>query len=441
LTVKIRIALAATLVATLVLVLASVLLVVRQRSGLMDQLDEVLERDADRVLGAIEAGGDPSTEGEDDDVLILVEISGTVTPVAGDAELLRELQSQRLSGEGDPRDVELDGERFRALADSSEVDGGGTGRVVVAAPLEDVDESVGELTSSLVIVIPAAAALLFVVVWFAVGRTLKPVDRIRREVDAIGLDDLDRRVPEPSGRDEIARLATTMNRMLARLQQASRAQRQFVGDASHELKTPLTRIRTELEVDERHPDTADPAATRASVLEEVVGLQRLIDDLLVLARIDADASSTTAARVDLTAIVRSEVDAAADRRVRTELGDDAAMTVVGDAGQLRRAVRNLLDNATEHARSSIVVALERADGRVRLSVSDDGEGIPPERRADVFERFTRLDEARSSGGTGLGLAIVRDVVVRCGGTVGIDTSALGGTVVIVELPAAEGDAP
>jgi signal transduction histidine kinase len=437
LTVRVRIALAATLVATLVLALASVLLVVRQRSGLMAQLDDALERDAERVVKALAAGDDPSTEGDDDEVVVILDVAGTVTAIAGEAELVRDLQSQRLGADGDARDIELDGERFRALVEAVEVQDEETGRVVVAASLEDIDESVGELTSSLLIVIPVSTVLLFGIVWFAVGRTLKPVDRIRQEVDAIGLDDLDRRVPEPAGRDEFARLAMTMNKMLARLQQAAQAQRQFVGDASHELKTPLTRIRTELEVDERHPDTADPAATRASVLEEVAGLQSLIDDLLVLARIDGGATPVTAAPVDLAVIIRSEVDAADDARVRLELGDPEPAMVVGDPGQLRRVVRNLLGNATQHARATIVVGLDRIDGRVRLAVGDDGDGIPPERRAEVFERFTRLDEARTSGGTGLGLAIVRDVVARSGGTVRIDASTLGGALFVVELPAAE----
>ena len=134
-----------------------------------------------------------------------------------------------------------------------------------------------------------SAAVLALLTWVLVGRTLRPVERIRAEVAGIGGTDLDRRVPVPAGDDEVSRLATTMNDMLARVERAQARQRRFVADASHELRSPMTRMRTELEVDLAHPDTADPEATHRSVLEEVVGLQQLVDDLLVLARSDGEA--------------------------------------------------------------------------------------------------------------------------------------------------------
>lgn len=436
--VRLRVAAAATLVTALVLAVASVLLVVRQRSGLTEQLDETLEREAERVAAVVEAGGDPGAADDDDDLLVIVEVDGDLVPVAGDRDLVRELPRRRLGGDGETHEVDLDGDRYRVFVEAiGRRDD--RGRVIVAAALDDVDESVDELISSLVIVVPAAAVLLFGVVWFAVGRALRPVERIRREVDAIGLDQLDRRVPQPRGRDEIGRLARTMNTMLARLEHSARAQRQFVGDASHELKTPLTRIRTELEVDERHPDTADPAATRASVLEEVVGLQRLVDDLLVLARLDAASAPAGATPVDLAALVRTEISAmtTAEAGCAVDVAAADGCVVAGDADQIRRVVRNLLDNARRHARSRVAVAVGRSGPQVRLTVGDDGPGIPPDRRVDVFDRFTQLDDSRHTGGTGLGLAIVRDVVTRVGGTVSIGVSPLGGAEVVVELPAEE----
>ena len=130
------------------------------------------------------------------------------------------------------------------------------------------------------------AAALGVLTWVLVGRTLRPVERIRAEVAEIGGSDLHRRVPVPAADDEVGRLATTMNDMLARVEEGQQRQRRFVADASHELRGPLTRMRTELEVDLEHPATADAEATHRSVLEEVVGLQQLVDDLLMLARSD-----------------------------------------------------------------------------------------------------------------------------------------------------------
>ena len=183
-----------------------------------------------------------------------------------------------------PAAMEIGGRSYRVAAAPY-----GGGVVYVGAALDDVDESITELRTSLLLIVPAATAVLAVLVWTVVGRTLRPVERIRAEVASIGLGDLDRRVPEPTGDDEIARLAVTMNEMLARLERAVRRQQQFVADASHELRTPLTRMRTELEVDERQAARADAAATRRSLLEEIAALQRLIDDLLVLARTDAGA--------------------------------------------------------------------------------------------------------------------------------------------------------
>ena len=172
----------------------------------------------------------------------------------------------------------------------------------VAAPLDDVDESVGALVATLAIIIPAVTAILAALVWMLVGRTLRPVERIRTEVSGIGLRELDRRVPQPPGRDEIARLAATMNEMLDRLDVSSRQQQQFVADASHELRTPLARIRSELELARREGDAADPEVV-ASLLEEVDGLQRLTEDLLVLAQLDAGVPARPGRPVDVDDVV------------------------------------------------------------------------------------------------------------------------------------------
>jgi signal transduction histidine kinase len=288
-----------------------------------------------------------------------------------------------------------------------------------------------------VVAIPAVALFIAALVWWLVGRTLRPVESIREEVATIGGTDLHRRVPQPKGGDEIARLARTMNGMLDRLEDATERQQQFVADASHELRSPLTRIRSELEVDLAHPETADLAATHESVLDETVGLQRLADDLLALARRDAGATAERREAVDLDDIVlRQARRLRADGRVGVGIAGVSAAQVQGDPDQLTRALRNLADNAARHAASAVDFTLSERDGVAILTVVDDGPGIPPEEQQRVFERFTRLDDARTAGdgGTGLGLAITRDIIGRHGGEIRIDPDHRPGTRFLITIP-------
>jgi signal transduction histidine kinase len=199
-------------------------------------------------------------------------------------------------------------------------------------------------------------------------------------------------------------------------------------------------MRSELEADERYPDRADPAATRRSQLEEIAALQELIEDMLVLARSDAGITGSVHETLDLDDMVREEV-AALGSGVAIDASRLSGAQVSGDASELRRAVRNLLDNARRHARSAIGVGLVENGGRVTLTIDDDGPGIPPERRAEVFERFSKLDESRhgGSGRAGLGLAIVAEIVAAHGGAASISDSPLGGARVTVTLPAWDHD--
>ena len=302
--------------------------------------------------------------------------------------------------------------------------------------LDDVRESTAALQRTLVAAIPLVAILLGAIIWWFVGRAIRPVEAIRSQVAAIGPDDLDHRVPVPETGDEIAGLAQTMNGMLDRLERSAHQQRRLVADASHELRSPLARMRTELEVDLAHPEGADLVATHRSALDEVVGLQHLVDDLLDLARPEGVAPA--AEPVDLDDIV---LQAALRVRPGTAVTLDTtrvgAAQVVGDPGRLDRLVANLLDNALRHAATTVSVSLrEDGDGTAELVVADDGPGIATADRDRVFEPFTRIDEARTmgSGGAGLGLAIVRDIAVAHGGSVTIDERAEGGARFVVTLP-------
>jgi signal transduction histidine kinase len=416
-TVRWRVTLLATLAVVLVLVATAAVLVVVQRRVLIDQLDETLAADARRMITALQDGQEPLLQpATDDDAMAqVVTVDGTVvaaSPGYRDADDSYRHVSRRFTAGG------------RELS------------VHVAAPLDDVDESVGALVATLAIIIPAATAILAALVWMLVGRTLRPVERMRAEVSGIGLRELDRRVPQPPGRDEIARLATTMNEMLDRLDVSSQQQQQFVADASHELRTPLARIRSELELAQREGDAADHDVV-ASLLEEVEGLQLLTEDLLVLAQLDTGAPARAGRPVDLDDVVLEAARAVETRGRSLDTRQVSAAQVVGHRDQLRRVVGNLLDNAVRHAAATVTLSLAETDSVVTLAVTDDGPGIPAERRADVFERFRRVDEARGvgRGGTGLGLAIARDLVERHGGTITVDPDYNAGARFVVTLPA------
>jgi len=431
--VRVRVTALATIAVAVVLVAASVLLLARQRAGLVDQLDESLSAEAERIADVAESGAVPSLD-DDDRLVVVVGPAGDVIASSADEDG-DDTSAGVLAANDRDRELVLDGEMHRIVSEAYDAPGGGEGVLSVAASLDDLDESVAELRASLSWIVPSAVVALLVVVWVVVGRTLRPVEQMRAHVATIGTSELDRRVPEPQSGDEVARLAVTMNEMLARLEHSVRQQQRFVADASHELRTPLTRMRTELEVDERHPERADVPAIRRSQLDEISGLQRMIEDLLMLARSDAGVTEQHVEPVDLDDIVLEEISASIGSTTTVDGRNVSAAQVVGDRDELRRVVRNLLDNARRHAASTVTVELSERGGRASLIVVDDGPDIPLERRTVVFERFARLDEARTGGGrAGLGLAIVADIVARHDGTVCIDDAPNGGARFVVTLP-------
>lgn len=282
------------------------------------------------------------------------------------------------------------------------------------------------------IVVAVAAGATF---WL-VRRSLRSVDAIRVHVAAISTSDLAERVPVPHGRDEIAALAVTMNQMLSRIEAGHRAQQRFLGDASHELRSPLATIISGLEVAEAHPHLLDAELAVTTLLPEAQRMHTLIDDLLLLAR--ADEQSLLRRREELALDDIAEVEAARARReARCAIDTDTyPARCTGDPVAISRMIRNLLENAVHHANSRVYLEVGSRNGTATLAVSDDGPGISPAERVRVFERFVRLDpdRARSGGGAGLGLAIVAEVVAAHGGTVTIDDRPGGGTTMIVALP-------
>ena len=312
--------------------------------------------------------------------------------------------------------------------------------VLVWSSLASEEQANHAIETSLFILYPLLLLLVGILVWVMTGRALEPVEKIRAEVEGISGANLHSRVYVPPTRDEIAKLASTMNEMLDRLETSSERMREFVSDASHELKSPIASIRAELEVSLLHPEATEMPAALMAALDEAGRMQRIVEDLLTLAKIDEKVIHPKFENVDIDEIVAAEA-----RRIRLQQGKaiDAsnvgAARIVADSDQIFRVVRNLLENAARHAKSKVSVSLRVVDSMVELRICDDGPGIPAEMKDKIFERFHRVDEDRSrnSGGSGLGLAIVASLVKLHNGTVGVsaEPSRLGGAEFIVRLPA------
>ena len=418
--IRFRITALATAVVAVVLVLAGVFLVVIQRGLLTDSLDEALTQRADDIV-ALLAGEEFPTEfsqgaregfaqlvGEDGNVLVSTPNLRGFPAVEVETEPDEMVTVQTVEG------LEVDDDRFRVL--SRVLDG--IGVLHVGTTYDVVSESAGTLINALAVTVPIVTLALATLVWWLVGRTLAPVEDIRTEVAEIGSTDLHRRVPGTGSGDEIDRLSGTMNEMLSRLEESITRQQRFVADASHEMRNPLTRMRTALEVELASGAIRDPELVQ-SVLDEVIGLQHMVEDMLFMARADAGQGQPKLKMVDLDDVVLREARRVKDhQRVEMDLSSVSAAPVNGDAGQLGRAIRNLLSNAERHATARVRLVLTEEDGLAVLTVADDGPGIPAEHSESIFERFTRLDESRNadSGGTGLGLPIAREVAEIHGGS-------------------------
>ena len=293
----------------------------------------------------------------------------------------------------------------------------------------------------LIIGVPFLLVLAGGTVWLVVGRALRPVEQIRGAVTAITSADLSQRVPEPGTGDEIGRLARTMNDMLARLEDAAARQRRFVADASHELRSPLTAIRTGLEVGLSHPDRAPWPQIADRAVRQSQRLEQLIAELLVLAKADAHRLAARRQPVDL-AVLLADLAATPAPGVSIGLSVAPGTATTGNPEDLSRMFRNLLDNAVRYARHRVLItAAARPEGIV-VEIADDGPGIPAEERERVFGRFVRLDASReqASGSAGLGLAIAREIATAHGATIVLTEAPGGGTRAVVTVASTAGAA-
>ena len=291
----------------------------------------------------------------------------------------------------------------------------------------------------LVIGVPFLLVLAGGTVWLVVGRALRPVEQIRGAVTAITSADLSQRVPEPGTGDEIGRLARTMNDMLARLEDTAARQRRFVADASHELRSPLTAIRTGLEVGLAHPDRAPWPQIAGRAVRQSQRLEQLIAQLLVLAKADAYQLAARRQPVDLAALL-ADLAATPAPGISIELSVPLGTPTAGNPEDLSRMFRNLLDNAVRYARHRVAITAAAGPDGVVVEIADDGPGIPASERERVFGRFVRLDSSReqASGSAGLGLAIAREIASAHGATIVLTEAADGGTRAVVTMGGTKG---
>lgn len=443
-TVRARITALSLIVSSLVLVTAAVALVEVLGAQLTTSGDDAARtRVAELVVAVRRDRLAPTLEPVTDDGLVQV-VSTDGTVLAGSSNLPRVAVDTPARGPEDLRVVTFrapdddETERYRTWRQAVETDDGVV-TVLVGTSLESVAEATATLRTTLYVGVPLMLVLLGLGTWHVVGRSLARVDRIRQDVDAIHEDDLARRL-EPGPDDEVGRLVETMNGLIARLERAQVQQRAFVADASHELQSPITALRAQLEVASAHPDGTDWAGLVADLLEDTDRMEDLVRDLLLLA-VGESPLADTGRLVALDEIVSQEVRRLVHRDgVVVDVMTEPFVQVVGDPGQLARIVRNLVENAVGHATSRVHVRLDVhvdvTGPEAVVRVQDDGPGVPEEQADLVFERFFRGDAARSraSRGTGLGLAIARTLARRHGGDVELVTGTVGACF-LLRLPA------
>jgi signal transduction histidine kinase len=445
-----RLTVAATAVMTLVISAAAMLLLWRVHASLVSSLDARVTRDALAAGARIDAGNAPPAavaSFRGDTAAQVVDSTGRVVATSpnldGEPRLFAFTPPPAAGAVGiaTVRSVPLgDSDAYRVAAVAVARDRDPSYVVYVGVPLQPAIASTSQFAAGFGLGLPVLAAALGALTWVLVGRALRPVEVLRAQAAGITATDLHRRVDVPPGGDELARLAATLNDLLHRIDTALTQQRQFVADAAHELRSPITSLLAQLEVAGRGAGGTNAGELAGELAGEVRRLARLVDDLLTLARLDSPGPRARGGAVDLDDVVLTEAFRA---RPRAEITVDSSAVgnarVHGDAETLTRVVRNLLDNAVRHARRHVAVRLASEGGWAELVVADDGLGIDPVDRAAVFDRFTRLDEARDrdAGGTGLGLAIVHDVVHAYGGQVTVEDNAPGARFV-VRLPLATG---
>jgi heavy metal sensor kinase len=450
--IRLRLTVAFAAAMALVLAASGLFLYVRVGAALDRTIDQGLRGRADDVAvlvrgagpGLGDARGRRLVEWEESFAQVLAPDGAVLdsTPGLGERQLLSgpELaRATRATVVVDRAPFPASDDPLRLLATPVEAGGGRTVVVVVGTSTEERAEALESLLGQLLLGGPITLVAVSLLGYLLAAAALRPVESMRREAEAVSATEPGRRLPLPPADDEIARLGTTLNTMLDRLEAALAQERRFVSDASHELRTPLALLRTELELALRRPRSAgELRAALASAAEETERLSRLAEDLLVLARADGGGlpvNPEPVAAAQLLAEVTERFGAQAAEAGRAiDLEAEDRLEVVVDRLRASQALGNLVDNALRHGRGRIRLVARRADGRAELHVQDEGPGFPPEFLDHAFERFSRADPARQGPGAGLGLAIVGVIAHAHGGSAHA-ANRDGGADVWVALPA------
>ncbi len=444
-----RLTLLATALFSFAVITGAVLLLILQRYALTRVLDQTASKTARDIARQVSVGSVPPTvtptTGGISAVQIVDERDNVLSASPGADRVIPLVTPTQLDQVRDGERIDVtsptSGVRFRVVGRNV-----GADTVLVFTDLSRVDDSLRVLTEAALLGGPIAVLLMALASYTVVGLTLRPVAALRHgAADITGAGLARQRLPVPNSRDEIYRLAVTLNAMLDRIDTATSRQRTFVGDAAHELRSPIASLRVQLEVSQRLGPQTDWPAVSDDILIDVERLDRLVEDLLTLARLDESPNLRRREPVDLTALVESVVAGNRDARVPVEVSatPSSPLTVDGDPDALRRVAINLINNAVRYAASRVTVGVTSdkwAGGPVAvLTVEDDGPGIPEAERGRVFDRFYRVQESRDreTGGTGLGLPIVRDIVSSHDGRVQLLDRADGasGLRAVVLLPA------
>ena len=438
--VRVRTTIVAVAVVGTALVLSAAAIVLVLKGSAESNIEETARLRAADFVALLESGTAPSDLSirlEEDVFVQIVDERGAVraaSPTVDGKPPVARLAEDETATVPDPQDGDDPFLVVSATADYAS----GPLRVLVGRDISDVWETTRLVIVALGVAIPLLLIIVALATWSTVGMALGPVESMRREVAEISGKELHRRVPEPPGDDEIVRLARTMNDMLARLESAQAKQQRLVSDASHEFRNPLAAIRQYVEVALTHPEETTVPELAREVLPESLRLQRIAEDLLLLARADENALPLRLAPMDLAEVVRDEVTTLEKAGSLTVEADLHEAIVNGDRDHLQRLVRNLSENAARHAAGTIRFEIVPNGRRIHLLIEDDGPGVPEEARTSIFERFARADEsrARDEGGAGLGLAIVAEIAAAHGGTATVTTASLGGARFVVDLPSA-----
>jgi heavy metal sensor kinase len=454
---SIRVRLTAWYVLTLAIALGAVAfaLVIVFRAAMERQLDDELAARAAQVVSTLQSEGSALSlqgQGGEDSLVVggefvgLYDSSGKLADSSATPPLASAAIAAFAAGSSATRSESLTSgaEHLRVRAVPIVDRGQRLGTVAIVRSLTPIDTAERQLLGILALAVPLAVAIAAVGGYLLAYRALRPVEQLRRAAEDYSANDLTRRLaPQDLRKDELGRLARTLDAMLDRVAGAVEQRQRFTGDASHELRTPIATILADASLSLERPRSAeDYRATIARIASETARMARIVEGLLVLARADARSAPAHAVEVDLATLLEASVRraeaSAIERRLRIVSRIQPGLIVTDRDGGLERVFDNLLENAVRYAPdgSAIEISGEAHDGLTRVSVSDHGPGIPPDERSRVFERFHRTP-GTSGNGAGLGLAIAREIVDAHNGEIEVLATPGGGATFVVDLPTSQ----